>query len=80
MIKDEVGRAEFGRRLDDMMYFRHFKKQTTARNIGLDEHTLPMWTFGKYVPSVEQFMNLAQYMKLSDEDILFLLNAFRKQP
>jgi len=77
MIKDEKGRLEFGSRLDDMMYYRHFKKQTTGRNIGLSEHTISMWTFGKFVPTVEQFMLLANYMKMTDEDILHLLKSFK---
>ena len=69
---------EFSTRLDCLFRMHRKKKTDIAREVGCERATISNYVYGRKCPSVERFMELANSIGASDEEILHCLHAFKK--
>lgn len=75
----EESRWEFGRRLQEVLDRRHMKQYRVAMECEIGTPSLTHYVYGARLPTVSIFMNIANCMNFTDDEIVYILKAFKEE-
>lgn len=67
----------FGKKLKLMMFERDLTQDALSKMTGISHETLSSWSQDRRIPSIMNFMVIADAFELTGAEIIDLLNTFR---
>ena len=67
----------FGQKLRLMMFERDLTQEALSKMTGISHETLSSWSQDRRIPSIINFMIIADVFELTNEEIIDLMKTFR---